>query len=391
MNKIKIFVIAGEASGDVLGGKLIAKIKEEIANNSNFKGKKSEFIGVGGQNMIKEGLNSLFDMSELSLMGFFEILPHLPNLIKRINQTAQKIIDEKPDVVVTIDSPDFCFRVIKKLNKNPITKKIKKVHFVAPTVWAYREKRAQKIAKLFDLLLVILPFEPPYFNKYGLKTKFIGHPITENKVEIKNNDFRKKYKIAKDQILLCLTPGSRVGEVKRILPEIYGAVNILSKKYHNLSTAIAITPKTKDLVEEKLGEFDVKPILVEEEDKLKLFDSANFALAKSGTNTLEMAMYELPMVVTYKTNPLTYFLLKMMVKIKFVNLINLILNKEVIKEMLQNDCESQKLANELDLLIKNKDFAQNQVKESQSALKMLGLGLGKNPSQKAAKEVLEGL
>lgn len=394
MDKIVIFLIAGEPSGDVLGGKLIAALKEEIKNNKKFQNKKLEIHGVGGKNMSAQGLKSIFDMSELSLMGFVEIVPHLPKLISRINQTTQAIIDLKPNIVITIDSPDFCFRVIKKLNKNSVTTQIKKVHFVAPTVWAYREKRAQKIAKLFNLLLVILPFEPPYFTKYGLKTKFIGHPITENKVIFKNNDFRKKYKIKSEESLICLTPGSRMGEVGRILPEMLGAIKILHQKQQNLIFAIATTSKTYAEISQKIAEFkksetnSPKIILVKDDEKLKLFDAADFALAKSGTNTLEMAMYELPMVVTYRTNFITYAIIKMMIKIKFVNLINLILNKEIIKEMLQKDCKAEKLADEMENLIKNKTIAQKQIKESQTVLKLLGLNSKENPSQKAAKEVL---
>ncbi len=391
MANIKVFIIAGEASGDVLGGKLIAKIKEEVKNNTKFKGKNLELHGVGGQNMINQGLKSIFDMSELSLMGFVEIVPHIPKLIKRINQTTKAIIATKPDIVITIDSPDFCFRVIKKLNKNKISNQIKKVHFVAPTVWAYREKRAKKIAKLFNLLLVILPFEPPYFRKYGLETQFIGHPITENKIAIKNNNFRKKYNITKDQLLICLTPGSRSGEVKIMLPEMITAINILSKSYPNLAVAIPTMPKTHDLIKKGLEKSKVRVILVEEQDKIKLFDSANIAIAKSGTNTLEMAMYELPMIVTYKANFLTYILLKIMIKIKFANLINLILNKEVIPEMLQYDCNAKKLANKLDHLLQNPKAQQKQIKESQNVLKILGLHSKENPSSKAAKEVLKNI
>lgn len=387
-NTIKIFIIAGEASGDVLGGKLIFKIKEEIQNNPKFSGKKLEIFGVGGQNMSDQGLKSLFDMSELSLMGFVEILPHLPKLIKRINQTAKKIIDIKPDIVVTIDSPDFCFRVIKKLNKNPISKEIKKIHFVAPTVWAYREKRAQKIAKLFDLLLVILPFEPPYFEKYGLKTAFVGHPITENKVNVQNN-FRQKFNIKNDEILICLTPGSRMGEIKRIFPEMIAAMNILSEKYQNLVIAIQTTKKTKIVIKEHLNQFQSKAILVDTQDKIELFSSANFAIAKSGTNTLEMAMYKLPMIVTYKVNFLTYCLVKMMIKIKFANLINLILNREIIPEMIQQNCSGPKLAEKLEYLIKNPTIQKNQIEEAQKVLKILGMDSEESPSSKAAKAILQ--
>jgi lipid-A-disaccharide synthase len=175
-----------------------------------------------------------------------------------------------------------------------------------------------------------------------------------------------------------------------MLPEMIGAINILNKKHSNLVAAIASTPKTKDLIKGKLDQFNTKAILIDQKDKIKLFDSADFAIAKSGTNTLEMSMYELPMIITYRTNFLTYILLKLMVKVKFANLVNLILNKEIIPEMLQFDCNAKDLASELSNLIDNKQAAQYQINESKSALKMLGLGSKSNPSTNAAKEVLEG-
>ncbi len=207
----KYFIIAGEASGDLLGSKLISEIKA-LENDGIF-------VGVGGSLMQRAGLKTIFAMNDLAVMGFFEILPHLFKLIGRINQTARAILEEMPDYIITIDSPDFCFRVIKKLPRNFS----KKVHLIAPSVWAYRPGRAVKVARIYDLLLCILPFEPPYFEKYGLKSVFVGHPIIENAPDLslkieKNFEFRQKYKIAQNDILLCLTPGSRISEVKKIFP-----------------------------------------------------------------------------------------------------------------------------------------------------------------------------
>jgi len=172
----KFFIIAGEASGDLLGSKLISEIKLQHTA--------SEFIGVGGKLMQEQGLVSIFPMEELSVMGFLEVLPHLSKLLRRINQTAEIIVKEKPDFVISIDSPDFNFRVMKKLQN---FNSAKKIHLIAPSVWAYRAGRAQKISKLYDLLLCVLPFEPAYFEKHGLKTVFIGHPLISNAP-----DFTKK-------------------------------------------------------------------------------------------------------------------------------------------------------------------------------------------------------
>ncbi len=383
----KFFVIAGEASGDVLGAKLIAELKAQ--NNG------AEFLGVGGRLMKEQGLKSIFPMEELSVMGFLEVLPHIPKLLRRIKQTADKIIETNPDFVITIDSPDFCFRVIKTLKrKNLGSANIKKVHLIAPSVWAYREGRAEKISKLYDLLLAILPFEPPYFEKYGLKTVFIGHPIVENAPDFSkkselNESFRKKRNVALDADLLCLMPGSRNGEVTRIFPELIKAANILAQKKSNLKVVIPLVEKTRKLVSEMAKSLKVEYFLIEKEEKEAAFFASNFAVAKSGTNTVELSLYQIPIIVVYKLNFLTHFLVKRMVKINFANLVNLILNKEIIPEMLQNECKGEKIFVALEKLMSDENEAQRQISESKKALKLMGLGFAQNPSQKAAQEILK--
>lgn len=379
----KIFIIAGEASGDLLGSKLIAELKSQNPQ--------SEFIGVGGKLMKEQGLTSIFPMEDLSVMGLFEILPHLPKLIKRINFTAAEIFRQQPDVVITIDSPDFCFRVIKKIQSE---KNIKKVHLIAPSVWAYRAGRAKKISKLYNLLLAILPFEPPYFEKYGLKTIFIGHPITENAPNLANKltinlAFRAEKKISREDILLYVTPGSRNGEVTKIFPEFIEAINLLAKEKPNLKVLIPLADKTRNLVSEMSSKLEVEYFLIEKEQKEEALFASDFALAKSGTNSLEASLYKIPLIIAYKINVLTHFIVSRMIKIKFANLINLILNRELIKEMLQDDCQGQKIFFELRNLIENKEMAKNQVEESQAALKIMGLEFEQTPSQKAASEILK--
>jgi lipid-A-disaccharide synthase len=386
--KIKIFIIAGEPSGDVLGGKLMAEIKQQ----SDIV----EFVGVGGCKMQEQGLQSIFPMDDLSLMGFAEVVPHIPKLLKRINQTVAAIIESKANMVITIDSPDFCFRVIKKLNKNSLAKKIKKVHFIAPTVWAYRENRAQKIAKLYNLLLVILPFEPPYFEKYGLETLFIGHPIVENNPPSISalvdtpaiHDFKQQYNIKSEDLVICAMAGSRVGEVRRILPEIIGAINILAVKNPNLVVLMPVIKKTKQLVESYIKQINTKVILIDEVQKHQAFQASNLAIAKSGTNNLEIAIAGLPMITIYKINPITHFIIAKMVKVKFANIINIILNFELIPELIQDNCNSQKIAQIAQNLIFNSNLAKTQILESQNVLKILGLNSPESSSKKAAKKIL---
>lgn len=365
----KFFIIAGEASGDLLGGKLIRELKLLHPH--------SVFVGVGGKLMKEQGLISIFPMEDLSVMGFAEVLPHLPKLLRRIKQTAEVINQEKPDYVITIDSPDFCFRVIKKVKGD-----FKKVHLIAPSVWAYRPGRAKKISKLYDLLLCILPFEPPYFEKYGLKSVFIGHPLLEDvpahQTPSANND-----------LLIALTPGSRSSEVKYIFPEFIGAINLLAPKFPNLKVVIPVIDKTRELVIEMSKALKVPYSFCEQGEKKSMLSRVKFALAKSGTNTLEFSLYRIPIIVAYKVNYLTYFIIKMMIKTKFGNLLNLVLNCEIIPEKLQMNCQAEKISTALEKLISNPNLAQKQIEEAGAALKIMGLGSLENPSQRAAKEILK--
>lgn len=379
----KFFLIAGETSGDLLGSKLMAQIKEI--------NKDAKFFGVGGPLMKKQGLKTIFDYNDLAIMGFVEIIPQIPKILNRINLCVKEIININPDYVITIDSPDFSFRVVKKI-KNKVNSK--KIHLIAPSVWAYREKRAQKIAKLYDLLLTILPFEPPYFSKYGLKSVFIGHPITENKPDLAtikniNKEFRSKNKIDNNDKIILITPGSRISEVKKIYPEFIDTINILNETTNNITVTILVTPKTKKLVEEMSKNLKVRYFLIDNSKKEQALSSANFALAKSGTNNLEISLYQIPLIIAYKVNKLSYFLAKLLIKVKFVNLINILLNKKVISEMLQNDCQSNKLANEMQKLINNDKLQEQQISQANTALNLLGLNLKQEPSAIAAKEIIK--
>lgn len=381
----KFFIIAGEASGDLLGVSLIKELKKR------FNNEKLEFIGVGGDLMKKEGFKTFFNMNELSVMGFSEVLPHIFKLLKRIKEVASHIKKEKPDYIITIDSPDFNFRVMKKLQNYNQSKKI---HLIAPSVWAYRENRAQKISKLYDLLLTILPFEPPYFEKYGLKTKFIGHPIMSDEPDFaQQSEIRKNFRLnngfSQQEKIIYITPGSRISEVKKIFTEFVLAINIVNKKIDNLSVIIATVSKTKNLVKQIAKNLDVKYILINSDQKNHAMLSADFALAKSGTNTLEISLYRLPMIICYKVSLISYLIIKSMIKINFGNLVNLIKNKMIIQELLQYDCNSQKISENLLKLINNKEYCQNQIEESQDALKQMGLGFKKAPTQMAVDEILK--
>ncbi|MBM3590301.1 MAG: lipid-A-disaccharide synthase [Alphaproteobacteria bacterium] len=387
----KVFMIAGESSGDMLGSKMIREFIELSHSNPDYK---FIFSGVGGQLMQKHKFLSIFPMEDLSIMGIFEILPHIPKLINRINFTVEKIIEFKPDYIITIDSPDFCFRVMKKLKKFSFFNEVKKIHLIAPSVWAYRESRAQKVAKLYNLLLAILPFEPPYFEKYGLKTKFIGHPIIEDNPSLAEKEslrsaFFETYQIKKDNKIILLTPGSRIGEVKKIFPEFIKAINMLKNNIDSFVVVIPVVKKTQKIIEKLSSNILVPFKIIDSSQKRLILASADYAIAKSGTNSVEISLYKIPQIITYKINFLTHQIIKRMVKIKHANLLNIIAKREIIPELLQKNCNSQRIYDEMLKLVNNEKLAKTQIDESQESLKSLGLGNIDNPMKIAVTEIIK--
>ncbi len=371
MANYKIFIIAGEASGDLLGAKLITSLKNQSENNI-------EFYGIGGDKMESKGMKSLFPMGELSLMGFAEIIPHLPHLLKRIKETESEIKILKPDIVVTIDSPGFNFRVAKACKSFGIPF----IHYVAPSVWAYKPKRANKMAGYYDHVLALLPFEPAYFEKAGLKCSFIGHPIVEDVKEI-TSIYPKNYP------MLAIMPGSRSGELARHLPIFKETIVKLQSSIKNLHiTAIAV-PGKEEIIEKYFN--DIPNIKVITKEKYSAIKASDIALVKSGTSSLEVAACGTPMLVAYKVNPLSAFILRRMIKIKWASLVNILLDKPVIPEFIQEECTSENLSAALLDLYQNKDLQNKQTKSFREVFQMLGADKSPSPSEKAASIILSKL
>lgn len=403
-NHYKFFIIAGEASGDLLGSKLINELKKQLINKScSF-----EFIGIGGKLMQEQGLDTIFAIEELSLMGFVEILPHIPKLIKLINFTAQQIIANEVDVVISIDAPDFSFRVMNKLNKllkenknlnhpNHPNHQIKKIHLIAPSVWAYRKSRAKKIAKIYNLLLVILPFEPPYFEKFKLKTIFIGHPIIENAPNLafreeEKMSFYQRNNINSDNFLMAITAGSRNSEVLKIFPQFIETANQLFRAGYKFSVALPVVRKTQDIILSMSKALEMPYFLIEnKEEKHSMMMACDIAICKSGTNSLEFSLYQIPLIIGYKINFLSYLILKMLIKVKFANIINLIANREVIPEAIQQNCSPEYLLPKIKELLTNKNSAHQQIEDSQKILKILGLEQTIKPTTKASIAIIDEL
>ena len=374
-----IFLVAGEPSGDVLGARLMASLKKQTKDRVSF-------AGIGGARMEEQGMKSQFPMTELSVMGAAEVLPRIPRILTRIVETAAAAQRLRPAAVVTIDSPDFNFRVAKRLKG----KGIPLIHYVAPSVWAWRPGRAAKIAGLLDHLLALLPFEPPYFEGHSLATTFVGHPILESGADKGDgNAFRDRHGIAADETLIAVLPGSRMGEVSR-LQGIFGqALFGLSKKHSNLRAVVPTTGAVAGTVRQAAAGWPVQTLVVEgDTEKYDAFAAADVALAASGTVALELAMAGTPAVIAYRINPLSALIARRLLKVRFVHLVNLILDREAVPEFLQEACRADFLAPALEDLLRDEDRRQSQVSAYKEAIDKLS-HRGASPADRAAKTVLD--
>lgn len=378
---LKIYIIAGEASGDLLGAHLMRALKEQST-------RPIQFFGVGGPKMEAEGIKSLFPYYELSRLGFVEILPYAFNLMARIVKTADDIQGKDPHIVITIDCPGFCYRVARKLREESYSSLF--VHYVAPTVWAYKPDRAEKCAAIFDHLLTLLPFEEPYFTKANLPNTWVGHAAV---AETQNGDgaaFRQKFNIPAEVPLFCLLPGSRKGEVQRHIPIYAQALNYLSKTYPDLAIVVPVPENMLPFVAPFFKSCPYRAVVVgNEEDKKNAIAASNLAIVKSGTVTLEVAKAAVPMLVTYRVHPFSAWALKRMILVKYVTIINLLCRKEVVPELLQENCHPFMIASAASVLMASKERREAQISEQKRALEMLRLPDGEMPSYKAARTILK--
>ncbi len=372
-----IFIIAGEPSGDVLGGRLMAALSEMTRGAVRF-------AGVGGEAMQAQGLESLFPMEELSVMGLAEILPHLPRLLRRIRQTAAAVDDVRPRALITIDSPDFTRRVARRVRDRTIPR----IHYVAPTVWAWRPGRAAGFARDFSHLLALLPFEPPWFERAGLPCTFTGHPVIESGAGDGDGEgFRTRHGIARDAPLICVLLGSRRGEVARLAADFGGALELFRRRSPDMRIVVPTVPGVAAMVEHHAAGWPGMPLVISgQAEKYHAMAASNAALAASGTVALELALARVPTVIAYRVAPLTHFIVRRMLSVHYGNLINVIENREIVPELIQGDCRPERLAHELGRLLGPAGPAQ--VEASQPALRQLGLG-GEPPSRRAAQAILD--
>jgi lipid-A-disaccharide synthase len=369
-----IYLIAGEASGDVLGARLMRAIKARRAD--------AVFAGIGGADMAAEGLASLFPIRDLSVMGLLEVLPKIVRLRALLRRAIADIRDRKPDILVTIDSPGFTLRVLRGLQPTAL----RRAHYVAPQAWAWRENRVKGYPGLWDELLCLLPFEPAFFARHALLGRFVGHPVLESGADQGNGArFRERFSVAADAKVVTVMPGSRTSEVSRLLPILEATIKLLPVP---VVPVVPLAGPVADMVRRRTASWPVPPVLVSSAaDKYDAFAASAAALTKSGTSTLELALAGVPMLVTYRINPLTHQIVKRAVKVKYASILNLLLDTPVVPELLQYDCRPDKLAAELTRLLRDPGAAAAQRLGFDQALGMLRPGSG-TPSDAAAEAVL---
>lgn len=389
----RLFMIAGEASGDLLGAALLGGLRE-------LGEAPSALDGIGGPAMAAEGLTSRFPMAELSVMGVAEVLPRLPSLLARIRETAEAVVSFKPDALVTIDSPDFCLRVARKARA--ALPGLRVIHYVAPSVWAWRPGRAAKMARSVDHVLALLPFEPPYMEAAGMTCDFVGHPVAAKGMATAGEQaaLRAELGIGTDQPLLLLLPGSRRGEVTRLAPVFAEVGRMLRARHPDLALLVPTMPSVADLVRElmppdpagwpKLMGDAPAPQAEAERTKRAAFAAADVALAASGTVSLELAAAGTPMVIAYRMNALSAFLARRLVKLASPTLVNIVTESRAVPEFLFEDCVPEKITPAVASLLEDRETGAKQRAAQDRAMELLGRG-GEPPGIRAARSVLSAI
>ena len=374
-------LVCGEPSGDLLGGQLMAGLKA-------IAGADVMFTGVGGTAMQAQGLTSLYPLDATSVMGLREVVPKIPAILRRVKEACDFALSTRPDAVVLIDSPDFTHRIAQQLKRRDPS--IRTINYVAPQVWASRAYRARKMAGYFDLVLALLPFEAPFFEKYGLHSVFVGHPVIERAAKIKGGaELRARFGIAPDAPLLAVLPGSRTNEIRFILPIFREAVAKIASRVPALVTVLPTIPHVSAKVHAATRDWPAPLHIVEDEaDKFAAFDAADAALAASGTVTTELALARKPMVVGYKAGWLTYVLALPLMNVKYITLVNILLGREAVPEFLQTRCTPDNIADATTKLLTDREAAGHELHDLDEATALLGRG-GEAPSLRAARAILD--
>ena len=346
----KIFVLTGEPSGDKLASTVISRLKLENP--------KIEYLAVGGSHLKNLGINSIFDLKEITYLGFTSVLFNIFKINSKINKTVDEIIKFNPDILFSVDSPDFTLRVaerVKKINKN-----IKTIHYVAPQVWVWRKNRVKKIKNFIDHMLLLFNFEKKYFDEESINNSFVGHPLIENN---QNNKIIIESILPKNKKIISLFPGSRKSETNVLLPILIDFIKLMNKRHNDYFFYLHATEENKNLILEsiKLSNIDNLDVASEENIKSKILSNSVFAVSKSGTVSLQICNSNIPSIIIYKLSFINFLIFKMLVNVRYANIINIINNKEVIPELLQKECNADEIYKSVIYLLKNPELIQKQL------------------------------
>jgi lipid-A-disaccharide synthase len=354
----KIFILTGEASGDKLASKVIEHLRKI---NSNI-----EYLSVGGENLKKLGIRTIYDLKEITYLGFTNVILNIFKIKKKINETVKAIEDFKPDILFTVDSPDFTLRVAERVKIN--NPNIKTVHYVAPQVWVWREGRVKKIKKFIDHILLLFNFEKTYFEKENMSYDFVGHPLLDTSTEsaIDINQI-----LGKNKALISIFAGSRKSEIDILTPILLNFIKLMNKEYKDFSYIFHSTKEYSDLVQSYIQKNDLNNCQVISDSKIKshILKKSIFAVSKSGTVSLEICNAKIPSIILYKIGLINFFIIKMLAKTKYANIINIAAKEEVIPELLQSNCNSKNIFNVVCNYLNNPKKMDEQISKTQSILK----------------------
>jgi len=346
----KIFILTGEPSGDKLASTIISKLKDSHSN--------IDYLSVGGVHLSKLGIKSIYELKDITYIGFTSVIINLFKIRSKINETINKIIEFNPDILLSVDSPDFTLRVVEKVKK--INPNIKTIHYVAPQVWVWREGRVKKFKKFLDHVLLLFKFEKKYFDNENIKNTFVGHPLLENKVKLKTD---LSNLIKNDKKIISLFAGSRSSEISILLPILIDFIKLMNCKFKEYHFIFHATDQNKDLIKEKLKKtnFENVDVISDENIKSQVLTNSKFAVCKSGTVSLEICNLKIPSIIIYKMNFLNFMIVKTLVKTKYANIINIINQKEIIPELIQNECNAKEIFNTVVYFFKNPKLMDKQI------------------------------
>ena len=354
----KIFILTGEPSGDKLASKTITKLK--ILNPD------IEYLSVGGENLKSLGIQSIYDLKEITYLGFTKVLLNIFQINSKINETVKAIIDFNPDILFTVDSPDFTLRVAERVKKKNLN--IKTVHYVAPQVWAWREGRVKKIKKFIDHILLLFSFEKKYFEKEKVSCEFVGHPLLE---DIKRDKIDINQLVGKNKALISLFAGSRISEINLLMPILLNFINLMANKHNDVTFIFHSTREHSKLIQSYIKKSSLTNCETISDEKIKshLLRKSIFAIAKSGTVSLEICNAKIPSVILYKMNFINFFIIKMLVKIKYANIINISANEEIIPELLQSKCNAKNIYKVVNEFLESPSKIIEQIKKTEIVLR----------------------